>query len=273
MVRSIYEKAKSILSADPEVLYQEDREFLGQPFYFPGTNGKAVLLIHGWTSVPYEVRRLGMYLNEKGYTVSGPVLRGHGTVPEDLRDVRWEEWLLDAAEAYDGLKKDHQKIYVAGTSMGANLAVMLGAHNPEISGLTLMAMPYAIRNERFTSLLAKIVSLFKTYQKKYYPPTFGQSEIITRRISYQKYPIRSVLEVFKLVKIARKELTKVTQPCFVMQSNSDHIVAEKSLEDIFLHIGSAVKRKKYIHKAYHTFISDIRNEHVFSDIFNFFEEN
>lgn len=273
MIKAANKETAPIDSLDPEFLYAKDRELLGQSFYFPGTNGQAVLLIHGWTSVPYEVRRLGAYLNEKGYTVSGPVLRGHGTVPQDLKDVRWEEWLSDAEKAYTELKKNHQKIYVAGTSMGASLTVMLAKDNPEISAIVLMAMPYAIRKEKFTALVARIVSRFKTYQKKYYPLTLGNSEFITRKISYQTYPLKSVLEVFKLVKITRNALPNINQPCLVMQSTSDHIVTKKSLENILAHISSKIKRKKYIHKAYHTFISDIKNRHVFEDIFNFFEEN
>ncbi len=273
MVKRIYEKAKSILFSDPEVLYQEDRGEMDKSFYFPGTNGKAVLLIHGWTSVPYEVHRLGIYLNEKGYTVSIPMLKGHGTHPKDLLDIKWEEWLLDVEASYDELKKEHKKVYVGGTSMGANLTVMLAKDRPEISGLLLMAMPYAIRKEKITFFLAKLLGFFKTYQKKYYPPGFGNSEFITRRISYRTYPIKSAMEVFKLVKVARQGLPCIEQPCFVMQSTSDHVVSKKSLENIFAEVSSKIKRKKYIQKAYHTFISDIENEHVFDEILDFFEKN
>lgn len=273
MIRRIYDKARSVISADSEVLYEKDRAFLSQPFYFPGTNGKAVLLIHGWTDVPYEVRRLGLYLNEKGYAVSGPILRGHGTAPEDLKEVKWEDWLGDVKRAYQELRENHQQVYIVGTSIGSNLAVMLAAHESEISGLVLMAMPYAIRQERLVLLLVRIANLFISYARKYYPATFGKGESITRRISYQTYPLKSVLEVFELVKRARQELGKIVQPCLIMQSTSDHIVAKNSLEKIFSSVSSKVKRQKYIHGAYHTFISDIENEHVFEDILNFLEKN
>jgi len=273
MVSRLYNKAKSILFADPEELYKRDHAVLGQPFKFPGTNGKAVLLIHGWTSVPYEVRRLGAFLNEKGYAVSGPVLTGHGSHPKNLKDVKWEKWLEDVERAFGELKKEHQKVYIAGTSMGANLAAMLAARHPEIAGLVLMAMPHTLRKEKAATWLAKFLSLFKTYQKKYYPPSFGNKAFITRRVSYQIYPLKSVLEVFRLAKIVRRELSRVTQPCLIMQSTSDHIVTRDSLEKIFSGVSSKIRRKKYIQKAYHTFISDIENEHVFQDILNFLEEN
>jgi esterase/lipase len=45
------------------------------------------------------------------------------------------------------------------------------------------------------------------------------------------------------------------------------------LEKIYSSIGSKVKKKEYISKAYHTFISDIKNEYIFEDILNFLNEN
>lgn len=273
MVNGLLGKIKNIILTDPKELYEKERAFLDQPFYFPGTNGQAVLLIHGWTSVPYEVRRLGKYLNEKGYTVCGPMLRGHGTVPKNLEDICWQDWLADIIKNYTELKNNHQKVYVAGTSIGANLAVMLAKNKPDISGLVLMAMPYKIRLERMAIFFASFLSLFKKYNQKFYPPTFGSVNTITRLISYQSYPIVSALETFKLVKISRGILDKINQPCFVLQSTSDHVVAGKSLEKIYTGIKSKIKKKKYIEKAYHTFISDIKGESVFEDILKFLEEN
>jgi len=58
-----------------------------------------------------------------------------------------------------------------------------------------------------------------------------------------------------------------------MQSTSDHVVSKNSLEKIYQSIGSAAKEKKYIKRAYHTFISDIKNENVFEDILNFINRN
>ena len=273
MVERIFKKVKSVLLADPELLYKEERKLVNRPFYFPGENGRAVLLVHGWTSVPYEVRRLGIYLNENGYTVSGPMLRGHGTVPKELENVKWTDWMRDVTDAYDELKKTHEKVYVIGTSIGANLAVILAKNRVDVAGLVLLAMPYKIRLERTMIFFGKFFNLFRKYNKKYYPPTFGVSTTITRIISYQTYPIKSALETFALIKIARKELPKVKQPVLLMESTSDHITARKNLDMAFKKIGSKIKKKEYVPRAYHTFISDIKNEHVFQDILEFIEEN
>ena len=268
-------KAKSILFADPKLLYKEERHLVNQPFLFEGgTKDKGVLLVHGWTSTPYEVRRLGKFLNENGYTVYGLMLTGHGTVPKDLEDVEYTEWIKDIKEGYDKLKLTCSKVYVGGTSIGANLALILAEQEKDLSGIILMATPYKMRMEKAALFFAKLLlHLKKKYRKKFYPPTFGVATTITRLISYQSYPVQSVLEAFKLVQEARKNLGGVKQPCLLLQSTHDHIVSKNSMEKIYEQIGSEIKKKSYIEKAYHTFISDIKNEHVFEEILDFIEKN
>lgn len=266
--------AKKTLFADPELLYKQQRHLVNKPFFFDGTNGKGILLIHGWTSTPYEVRRLGEYLNQAGYTVFGIQLKGHGTVPKDLEGVKWTDWLSDVQSGFDKLKETCDKVYIGGTSIGANLALNFAKENKEVAGLIIMAAPYKMKTEPVALFVVRMmIKMKKKYRKKFYPPTFGLSTTITRLISYQSYPVKSVLEAFGCVKEARRNLDKVTQPCFILQSTHDHIVAKDSLENIYSQIGSEIKKKQYIHKAYHTFISDIKNRHVFEDILNFLNEN
>ncbi|PJA86684.1 MAG: hypothetical protein CO141_03440 [Candidatus Moranbacteria bacterium CG_4_9_14_3_um_filter_42_9] len=273
MVNELLKKAKSILFADPNLLYKEERHLVNQSFYFEGTNGKAVLLVHGWTSTPYELRRLGKYLNENGYTVYAPQLKGHGTIPKDLEQVRWTDWLEDLEKSYAFLLQKENRIYLAGTSIGANLVAILAAQKKDIAGIILMAMPYRIKLETPALFFAKFLKIFKSYNKKRYPPTFGVSTTITRLISYQTYPIQSAIEAHGLIEKSREALTEISQPCFIIQSASDHVVQKNSLELIYDKINSSIKKKQYISRAYHTFISDIKNDRIFQDILNFMEEN
>ncbi|TAK96547.1 alpha/beta fold hydrolase [Patescibacteria group bacterium] len=272
-VKKILRSIGSILRSDPQKLFRFERHLVNQPFFFQGTNGRAVILAHGWSSTPYEVRRLGKYLNENGYTVSGPMLRGHGTVPKDLEGVKWQDWLNDLDAEYERLHATHDKIYLAGTSIGSSLSLLLAQRKPEIGALVLMATPFHIRFERQVIWILRATRFFKKYRRKFYPPTFGSARTITRLISYQTYPIDSVLEIYPLIEEVRHILPQIKAPCLIIQSSSDHIVSRGSLEKIYAQIGSVTKQKRYIHRAYHTFISDIKNEHVFEDILNFLNEN
>ena len=273
MVGKIFKSVKNILRADPRLIYEKEWRLVDKPFYFPGTSGRGILLIHGWSSTPYEVRRLGTYLNEKGYTVHAPMLRGHGTVPKDLESVRWQDWLEDAENAYRRLSQECEKVYLGGTSIGSNLALILASRHREVSALVLMATPYRLKFEKAVVNFAHFLRIFKKYNTKIYPPTFGVSNSITRLISYKSYPIHSSLEAAKAIAESRKFVPLVKQPCFAIQSRHDHIVKKNSLEEIYNNLGSAVKKKRYIDRVYHTFISDIKNGNIFEEILDFLNKN
>ncbi|MFM7448188.1 MAG: alpha/beta hydrolase [Leptolyngbyaceae cyanobacterium] len=78
---------------------------IADPSPFLLTGGPvAVLLIHGFTGSPSEMRLLGHYLHERGLTVAAPLLPGHGTREEDLNQKRWTDWVDSVTQAYAVLR-------------------------------------------------------------------------------------------------------------------------------------------------------------------------
>lgn len=259
---------------DLKKMYESEKHLAREPFFFEGTNGKGVLLVHGWTSTPYEVRKLGEFLNGKGFTVSGIKLKGHCQNPEDLENVKWQEWMDDLENGFRELKEKCEKVYLGGTSLGGILSIIFAEKKPEVSGLVLMATPYKLKLDWLVKLVSRLSLLFgKRYWDKYYPKSFGSSGLVTRLVSYQKYPTANGIESHKAIEEARKKLPGITCPCFVLQSTNDHMVIPESADMILESVRACIKRKKMIEKAYHTFIADINNEHVFQDIFEFLENN
>ncbi|MBI1854527.1 MAG: carboxylesterase, partial [Chloroflexi bacterium] len=59
-----------------------------EPFFLPGSK-TGCLLIHGFTGAPKEMRWMGEYLADKGYSVLGVRLAGHATRPEDMIRSNW----------------------------------------------------------------------------------------------------------------------------------------------------------------------------------------
>ena len=82
-----------------------------ETFLLEGNNGKAVLLLHGYTGTTSEMRPLGEYLHGLGYTVLCPRLPGHGTSVEDLKETVASQWVAAAQLGYAILAKKYQRIY------------------------------------------------------------------------------------------------------------------------------------------------------------------
>ena len=77
-----------------------------------------VILVHGFTGTPASMRPWAHYLNERGYTVSVPLMPGHGTTWHDLNKVHWRQWPERLQSEIDAMKKKCSKIFLCALSMG-----------------------------------------------------------------------------------------------------------------------------------------------------------
>src|SRR3989344_3038238 len=74
-----------------------------EPFFLEGSNDVGIVLVHGFTASPWEVKDLAEYLNERGITVYAPLLSGHGTVKEHLARTEWQDWYDSVEESYEAM--------------------------------------------------------------------------------------------------------------------------------------------------------------------------
>ena len=92
-------------------------------FYMQGTNGKAVILVHGLTGAPAEMKFVGKQLNRAGFSVYAPTLAGHCVDIPTLVATRYEDWTLSLAKAIDDTAAKYNEIYMAGICVGGALAL------------------------------------------------------------------------------------------------------------------------------------------------------
>lgn len=253
--------------------YNEDLNIVNKPFHLKGTNDTCVILVHGWTSTPYEMRVLGEQLHEEGFSVDAPLLSGHGAQPELLEYITWEQWVTDVEKAYDRVKKQYKKVYVGGMSMGGNLALHVAAKNADVNGIILMSTPYDMRFEKLGLCTARMTHKFTNYKKKYYPRLWKAQPSITQLISYQYYPLSSAFEAFKAIKQSLVHLKKIHQPIFLIQPEYDHLVSRRSILKFYKSVSSQKKEMRYVKKANHNFMGNGEHMDVFQDVVEFVKNN
>lgn len=95
---------------------------LVEPFELKATNNKqAILLIHGLTDSPYLFHDLAAFYHNKGFNVRTLLLPGHGTAPEALLDVEYEDWQQASRFAISKTLEDFEQVYLGGFSTGGTL--------------------------------------------------------------------------------------------------------------------------------------------------------
>ncbi|MFH0929898.1 MAG: alpha/beta fold hydrolase [Candidatus Moraniibacteriota bacterium] len=231
----------------------EDKINQNKPFFLKGANGTGILLLHGWTSPPDELFPLAKYLNSFGYTVSAPLLRGHGTRPEDLERVYWKDWLEDAKKELRNLEENSSKIFVGGISMGGNLAMIL-SEEKSVAGVIPLGAAIRYKFHPLVKIMLFFMGLTKKYRKKYYPP-WARKKMGNRKV-YMYYPIESAKEVVRLADATRTILPQITKPIMIIQSTTDHLVSKKSPQMIFNGVSSKIKEIYWVKNAYHVFAGE-----------------
>jgi len=91
------------------------------PFLSVPANGArklGVLLIHGFTASPAEVRPFADRLVSLGYPCLAVRLKGHGTSPWDLLERIWQDWFASVREGYEILSAFAERICVVGFRRG-----------------------------------------------------------------------------------------------------------------------------------------------------------
>ncbi len=233
-----------------------------RPFHLTNPESRAaVLLLHGLTGSPWEVSRLGEFLHDKGLTVRGIRLPGHGTRVEDLEGVGREHWIAAALEAFDALKETTPRVYVVGLSMGGLLALHL-AENRDPAGTVLVAPALKLR-ERM-AILVPIVKFFKRYRERRVEPQYSP-------FTYEKIPLESVHELLKLSKEVRAGVDKISSPVLIMQSKRDPTVDPDGARELFSRLGVRVKELMWFNSQSHVLITEENPEvdRVLEAIYNF----
>ncbi|HUD08496.1 MAG TPA: alpha/beta fold hydrolase [Candidatus Saccharimonadales bacterium] len=243
------------------------KTYNGESIFLKGSNEVGILLLHGWSSYTDELLPLAKYLNSFGFAVSAPFLRGHGTKPEDLFGVTWEDWLQDAKIELQKLEKYSSKIFIGGISMGGDLAMLLSGEK-SVAGLISLGSAVRYKFQPLVKITLFFMGLTKTHRKKYYPP-WARKKMGDRKV-YPSYPVESAKEVVRLADATRAILPQVTKPILIMQSTTDFLVSKKSPQIVFEEVKSKIKKIYWVKDGYHVFVEDRR---VWKEIENFVKSN
>src|SRR5262249_12678557 len=102
----------------------------------PG-NDHAVLLLHGLSSSPLELRFLARFLGDEGFATHTPDLRGYSAGTGHLP---MEQWIDAAVAEFDALAAQYRHVSVCGLSMGATLAAAVAHRRPSARALLLLSI-------------------------------------------------------------------------------------------------------------------------------------
>lgn len=205
-----------------------------ESIYLPAQSDRGILLLHGFNDTPQSVGAIARVLHARGWTVSVPLLPGHGRADDTLeRSGSARAWLAHARSEWDAFRARVPNAVLCGQSMGGALTVVLAAERPP-KALVLLA-PYLAMGR-----IPRLASTFWWVGQLFLPVLVSDG----RRALYDEaaraeslgrgvFTPRLVAELHRVVAAARRALPAVNVPTFVAQSRGDYRIPPKSARRAF----------------------------------------
>ncbi|MDE1961646.1 MAG: alpha/beta fold hydrolase [Xanthomonadaceae bacterium] len=258
-------------------------------FHLPGgRNG--VLLIHGLTGTPTEMRFVAKGLNRNGFTVHGMQLAGHCGDEADLLATGRQDWYRSVVAAAEKLRGEVDHLFVAGLSMGALLALKLAADRPDmVDGLGLYGTTFVYDGwtipwiGKLSFMLPLVVSLGFGRHRKFHEcfPYGIKDERIRQRIAGSMLsgdsaaaglpgnPWPSLAEFYRLSWRVRRLLSSVRTPCLVVHAKDDDVASLRNVRSVVRGVSGPVETV-LLENSYHMITVDQERDLVIERSTRFF---
>ncbi|RDJ04241.1 alpha/beta hydrolase [Rhizobium grahamii] len=256
-------------------------------FFLEGTNGKGVLLIHGLTGAPAEMKLVARQLNRRGYSVHAPLLAGHGEDIRTLRRTHWEDWLESALRACEDLAQRTSDLFAAGICVGGKLSLLAAEQRPDLIKAVAIYSPCfdydgwdVPRHYTFLSphigWLSRIPFLDRLNFRE--NDSLGIKDERMRRMvegmtgegMLDRFPGRGVVEMHRLGKTLRGSLPQIQTPTLILHAEEDDLSDPRHARYISEHIGGR-HELRWIKDSYHMIHLDRQHRQVAEYTADFFE--
>lgn len=263
-------------------------------FLLPG-NENGVLLIHGLTGTPTEMRILAKGLNKAGYSVYCMQLAGHCGDEADLCRTTWQDWYRSVEEALKFLATQVTGcLFVGGLSMGALLSLKLAADHPQqikgvgVFGATFYydgwSMPWFSKTFFPILPLLKKLNLFQKRSFIEQPPYGLKDERIRATIVESMFsgdsaaaglagnPFPALAEMQLLAKTVKQQLPQVTAPCLIMHAENDDIANINTNAGMVKETVNGSTKFVSLKESYHMITIDRQRRDVINEAVAFFDQ-
>lgn len=233
-----------------------------EPFLLPAGR-RGVLLVHGFTGSPSEMRLMGEFLQQRGFTALGPRLCGHGTSTAEMAGTSWPHWYSAVEDGYHFLKAVCDDVAVVGLSLGGLLALKLASEYP-VRSIVSLNTPIFIADKRLP--LLPLVRLFRSFMPKKRRPLAVDASY---SISYDQTPLNSLGSLLELIKEVDGLLPQIDASTLVIQSRREHTVRPESAEHIYDRLGSPDKKLVWLERSGHVATLDVEHRELFEIVADF----
>ncbi len=237
---------------------------------------KGCLLLHGLSATPATIFSLRDLLVTAGFRVSAPALSGHGGDLADLARSTHGDWYQSAYTAFQKLRREVDRLFVAGLSLGALLALKLAINESAgISALALLGTPLILSPRvraitfavRYSPLRWIVRSVKKNLEESVADP---EGRILYAYSSLPRIPVSSVFELCDLQKEVARGLGTLSHPILFLHGREDTVAPIENVALLKKRLSRAIVENRIFASSRHVITMDFEKEEVAQTVVDFF---
>lgn len=232
--------------------------------------GPLVILFHGFTGSPYDLKPLALSLAKQGCEVSVPRLLGHGTKSADLKSINSDDWVQQAKNELTSIAPN-RPIILGGLSMGALLAILIGTKS-NVKALILLSPALHLTLGTELAVAGAKLGILPTDQS--FPKLGGRSDIADpvaqkKCPSYPDMPLFGLMQLAELSIAARAALREVRCPIFAAFGKIDGAIDVNASHQAVLACTRGPLKSKVYDRSKHVITLDYDRDQLASDVWQF----
>lgn len=204
-----------------------------KPFAFENKKSNTmVIFIHGILEGPNQFKEFAENVHKEGFSYSAILLDGHGKSGEEFGRSNKNKWLGTVEKEILKYKDDYENIILVGHSMGSLISLLLTLkYKNKIKGIVLISAPLKVF-VKFNMIISSIrVALGRIREEDILAKCAQKAFSVDRCLPVTYFTwIPRYMDLFKLIRISRKELKNIEIPTFIVHCKKDELVSHRSLK-------------------------------------------
>ena len=247
-------------------------------------NNKAILVLHGLTGAPFEMKKYGKFLYEGGYDVYGECLPGHGDDRDRIYTIKYTEWIDFVCKKFEELSSKYDEVFVSGLCLGAVLSLAVASkYKEKVKGVIALSTTLYLDGWSlpwYSCLMPLGLStIFRYYYTYPQCEPYGVKNPRTRKavqkafsnteVGMDNYPMCAFQELLNLSTYMRDKFHNVVSPALIIHSKEDDLTSPKGAREVYQKISSEDKELIILDNSYHMVVYDNDKQFVFQKSLDF----
>ncbi|MHA1198325.1 MAG: alpha/beta hydrolase [Candidatus Heimdallarchaeaceae archaeon] len=232
-----------------------------------------ILIFHGFTGAPLDMKDLAEQLAEEGYDIFVPLLPFHGIDFEHLSNLKLNDFFAWGQNLIETKRKEYSKLVVIGVSIGAALTYVSEVKKPiadifigiSSTGVFSLGLKIFTFISRFIRIKYLPYNPLEDFDEKY----FDKEYLRWKEEYFAKMPMDVFVEAVKQSKNFKHEANKIIAPLLIINGSKDPTSSRRSLTHFVKEAKSKAKKGVIIKGGRHVIVNSKYHEQIVTEIKEF----